>query len=122
VFDKIREKEFHIVPGENTGLHSFYQKGIATKVKTVGLDDILINFPKVKLIKIDTEGSEYEILMKSKLLFKVSQIVGEYHDDLTDKTHKELFAYLENKNFKIKKVKPHNQTSGIFFAEKNTDK
>jgi FkbM family methyltransferase len=122
VFDKIREKEFHIVPGENTGLHSFYQKGIATKVKTVGLDDILINFPKVKLIKIDAEGSEYEILMKSKLLFKVSQIVGEYHDNLTDKTHKDLFEYLENKNFTIKKIKPHNQTSGVFFAIQNTNK
>lgn len=122
VFDKIREKEFHIVPGENTGLHSFYQKGIATKVKTVGLDDILINFPKVKLIKIDTEGSEYEILMKSKLLFKVDRIIGEYHDDLTNKTHKDLFEYLKNKNFIIEKVKPHNQTSGIFFAIQNTNK
>jgi FkbM family methyltransferase len=122
VFDKMREKEFNVVPGENTGMHSFYQKGITTKVRAIGLDDILINFPKVSLIKVDAEGSEYEILMKSKLLFKVEKIVGEYHDDLTDKTHKELFAYLESKNFTIQKVTPWNATSGIFIAKQNTYK
>ncbi len=122
VLNKIGEKEFHIVPGINTGMHSFYQKGIATKVKTVGLDDILINFPKVELIKIDAEGSEYEVLMKSKLLFKVNRIVGEYHDDLTDKTHKDLFAYLEGKNFTITKMTKRDANSGIFFAQRNPDK
>jgi FkbM family methyltransferase len=122
VFDSKGGKEFHIVPGENTGMHSFYQKGIETKVQTIGLDDILVHFPKVSLMKIDTEGSEYEILMKSKLLNKVNKIVGEYHDNLTDKTHKDLFTYLESKNFTITKVKPHNETSGVFFAEQNTNK
>jgi len=122
VLNKIGEKEFTIVPGSNTGMNSFYQKdGIKTTVKTVGLDDILINFPEVALLKVDAEGSEFEILMKSKLLFKVKKIVGEYHDDLTDKTSKDLFKYLEGKNFIIQS-KPYNQTSGFFSAERNTDK
>jgi len=121
VLNKRGEKKFSVVPGKNTGLHSFYQKGIETKVQTVGLDDILVNFMKVSLLKIDAEGSEYEILMKSKLLFKVDTIVAEYHDDLTDKTSKELFEFLKDKNFEITKVKPSNSTSGIFTA-KNRNK
>ena len=122
VLDKRRKKKFVIVPGTNTGMHSFYQKnGIETEINCIGLDDILINFPKISLLKIDAEGSEFEILMKSKLLFKVEKIVGEYHDDLADKTSKELFEFLESKNFIIKQVKPYNSTSGFFCAE-NTHK
>lgn len=121
VLNKRGEKNFSVVLGKSTGLHSFYQKGIETKVQTIGLDDILINFIKVSLLKIDAEGSEFEILMKSKLLFKVDKIVGEYHDDLTDKTSKDLFEFLESKNFEIVSTKPFNSTSGIFVA-KNKNK
>lgn len=120
VLDRKREKELTIIPGSNTGMHSFYQKSeFKTKVKTVGLDDILINFPKVSLLKVDAEGSEYEILMKSKLLFKVEKIIGEYHNDLSDKTSKDLFEFLENKNFKITKVQKYNETTGFFCVENN---
>lgn len=117
VLDGVGKKDFLIVPGENTGLHSFYQTKIAEssiKVITVGLDDILSKFKRVSLIKIDTEGSEYEILMNSKLLHKVDRIVGEYHDDLTDKSMKDLSEYLEKQNFSVVLKKD----KSIFFAEK----
>jgi FkbM family methyltransferase len=118
LWNKNDERDLYFVPGENTGMHSFYQKGTPIKVKTIGLDNLLTKVPKISLLKIDVEGSEFEILMKSKYLFKVEKIVGEYHDDLTDRTSEDLFRYLKSMRFEIKKVKPRNSTSGIFFAEK----
>ena len=103
-------------------MHSFYQSnGVPIKVQTVSLDDILINFPKVSLIKIDTEGAEYEILFNSKLLFKVDKIVGEYHSNMNNGVLQNIIEFLESKNFKIEKIKEHNPGSGVFFAT-NKDK
>jgi FkbM family methyltransferase len=121
VLDKKGDKEFNIVSGVNTGLHSFYQDKISDskiKVKTIGLDDILSNFDRVSLIKIDAEGSEFEILMNSKLLSKVNKIVGEYHDDLIDNKSQDLFEYLKNQNFELTVRKDEN----IFLAERNLKK
>ncbi len=84
VSDKKGEKDFVVAPGCNTGLHSFYSRnGVPIKVKTIGLDDILNNFPKVSLLKIDTEGAEYEIILNSTSINKVKKIVGEYHNGIT---------------------------------------
>lgn len=50
------------------------------KVCTIGLDRILEKFKKVKLMKIDCEGSEYPILLTSKMLDRIEYICGEYHN------------------------------------------
>ena len=50
------------------------------EVKVVGLDEILSQFERVKLLKLDCEGSEFPILLTSQLLHKVERIVGEYHE------------------------------------------
>ena len=105
----------------NTGLNSFYKSPHindyeVTNVKTVSLDDILLSYEKVKLLKLDTEGAEYEILMNSSSLKKVETIIGEYHNDLTDKTIDDLLQFLESKNFIIYKTVKFNETSGLFFA------
>ncbi|MCH7663865.1 MAG: FkbM family methyltransferase [Chloroflexi bacterium] len=46
----------------------------------VPLDEILKNFERVKVLKLDCEGSEFPILLTSKFLSKVDRIVGEYHE------------------------------------------
>jgi len=121
VSDKKGEKNLMKMAGWNTGIHSFYQSnGVPIKVQTVSLDDILINFPKVSLIKIDTEGAECEILFNSKLLFKVDKIVGEYHNYINNHALQNIIDFLESKNFKIEKIKEHNADSGTFFAVNNT--
>jgi FkbM family methyltransferase len=117
VYKEMGTCDFCIVPGRNTGLHSLYDRGgIHTQVNCVSLDDILSRLEKVSLLKIDTEGSEFEILMNSKLLNKVNRIVGEYHDDLTNYNIQDLIQFLEKNNFTIEKIKRINDTSGIFFA------
>ncbi|HSI10228.1 MAG: FkbM family methyltransferase [Rariglobus sp.] len=50
------------------------------RIPAIRLDDILAPFKSVKLIKIDCEGSEFPILLTSRLLHRVERIVGEYHE------------------------------------------
>jgi FkbM family methyltransferase len=117
VYKEMGTASFCVVPGENTGLHSLYDRGgIISEVNTVSLDDILLKLPKISLLKIDTEGSEFEILMNSKLLNKVDKIVGEYHNDLTEYNLNDLIKFLEENNFEVFKIKKTNSTSGTFFA------
>ena len=117
VLDKVGEKDFITHQCINTGLHSFYSKeGIPIKVKTIGLDNILNNFSNISLLKIDAEGSEFEILYNSKLLHKVKRIVGEYHNGITQYNFNELKNYLEENNFKVEIITRFNENSGIFSA------
>ena len=121
VLDKKGEKDFKTTTNWNTGIHSFYLcNGVPIKVKTVGLDDILVNFEKVSLIKIDTEGSEFEILYNSKLLDRVEKIVGEYHN-IQNNHINDLVKFLESKNFEAYKISPLNDSSGIFFAKQKSN-
>ena len=109
---------------KNTGLNSVFKSPYIEpseirKVKSVSLDSILSSFDRVKLLKIDAEGSEYDILMNSTLISKVEMIVGEYHNDLTDRTLEDLSKFLQSNNFDIDKVVPTNDMSGTFFATNN---
>ena len=119
VSDRSGKRILHRVLGHNTGLHSFYSEGPGIESNTVSLDDILDHIQKVSLLKIDAEGAEYEIIMNSKKLNKIKNIVGEYHDDYTDKKSKDLFEFLEKNNFTITKIKQNKQMSGLFFAKNN---
>jgi len=81
--------------GENTGANSVVaagrvidfpsqklspSSGVAGRVASVGLDRILERFERVKLLKLDCEGSEFPILLTSRRLDKVERIVGEIHE------------------------------------------
>jgi FkbM family methyltransferase len=49
------------------------------RTRTVTLDEILKKAGRVRLLKLDCEGSEWPILAHSKELRRVEQICGEYH-------------------------------------------
>jgi hypothetical protein len=110
----------------NTGMNTLYnikQEGYENysiqKVRCISLDDILNQLERVRLIKIDTEGSEFEIIMNSKLLHKVNEIVGEFHNNVTSKFNiNNLVSFLKNKNFTID-LEWENDCSGLFFAKNN---
>ena len=55
-------------------------EGDQSRVLAVPLDEVLGRFERVKLLKLDCEGSEYPILLTSTQLPKVERIVGEYHE------------------------------------------
>lgn len=47
---------------------------------SIPLDDILRTIGHVDLLKIDVEGSEFPILLRSKELHRVDRIYGEWHE------------------------------------------
>jgi FkbM family methyltransferase len=51
-------------------------------VQSMTLDDVFVKFniKKCKLLKIDCEGCEYEVLMKARNLDKVEYLLGEFHE------------------------------------------
>jgi hypothetical protein len=49
-------------------------------INVIALDEILAKFERIKLLKLDCEGSEFPILLTSRLLARVEKIIGEYHE------------------------------------------
>jgi FkbM family methyltransferase len=87
----------HLSPAdcENTGANSVLARGQAIDFSTqrlhagaaeaepvpaIPLDAILERFDRVKLLKLDCEGSEFPILLTSSRLDRVERIVGELHE------------------------------------------
>lgn len=56
------------------------QTAVPQTVQVIALDEILARVGRVKLLKLDCEGSEFPILLTSLLLGQVEEIVGEYHE------------------------------------------
>lgn len=70
-------------------------------VKTISLDKILQKneISKVKLLKIDCEGAEFEIFYNSKMLNVIDYIVGETHSFDSKKNNREFLLNYLSKNF-----------------------
>lgn len=89
------------IPLFNTGASNIYNNNhgrisnININVKSITLNDIFskYNINKCKLLKIDCEGSEYEILYNTDISYlkNCENIRGEFHGDIDEK--KELFDY-----------------------------
>lgn len=70
---------------QNTGGGNVLWKTSGEAVPAVGLDTILEYATQqgrmeIRLLKIDAEGSEYPILLTSRCLLLVREIVGEFHE------------------------------------------
>lgn len=90
-------------------------------VKTVSLEDALADIEQCDLLKIDCEGSEFEILYSSppETLKKVRRIVGEYHQNDKERMNvKELCRFLEQHSFQIDLHRPENERIGMICARK----
>lgn len=95
------------------------------EIPTVNLEQIFDenNLNDCDLLKLDCEGSEYDILFNtnSKTLKKIKKICMEYHvipeHNYTDK---ELISFLELNNFKVKK-KNISKNTGMIFAINNSN-
>jgi FkbM family methyltransferase len=71
------------------------------EVDTVTLDDLLQPFDTVRLMKIDVEGSEYEVLLgASKTLDRTDYVVMEI-----SRRTEECLKFLKKQGFKCKKLK-----------------
>jgi FkbM family methyltransferase len=119
--------------GWNTGGGSvIYAEG--EPVPGVCFDDVLLKASsdgrrRVRLVKIDCEGSEWPILLTSRRLDLVEEICGEYHelqdsqiperarvDGFTTFDSKTLKGYLEGKGFLVKLQPTVPGVLGLFWA------
>lgn len=98
---------------EFSGLSGFSKIDRVAKksvIKTITLKKIFSDnkISMCDLIKMDCEGAEYEILLKSdkKLLKLVNKYVIEYHDGLNKHTHQELLDLFNNLDYRVK-ISPH---------------
>lgn len=59
---------------------------------------------RCNLMKIDCEGAEFEILFNAPaaVLDRVERIVMEYHDGITEYTHKDLVDFLRKNGYAVK--------------------
>lgn len=91
--------------------------GKGVQVRTISLDTILKPIEKVKLLKIDAEGSEYQILLSTKNIQKIEYICGEYHGGIT--VYKALEYYFQQNGFDcIFRASESDQWLGLFFAKR----
>jgi FkbM family methyltransferase len=73
------------------------------------------------LLKLDCEGAEYDILMKSapEALAKIRRIVMEYHDHVTEYSHKDLADFLLKQGYKVQVfINPVHENLGYLRAER----
>ena len=110
---------------ENFGGVSFYPDPVGNKsnsyisceVKNINEVMEQLNIELIDLIKIDTEGAEYDILMalQEKILRNTSWITGELHGNQDF----ELLNYLNNLGFSISMKKQIDNRLFMFHAGKS---
>jgi len=122
----------------NTGGGNVVWGNDGPAVKTIALDDVIRDVTRngrgrIRMIKIDCEGSEFTILMTSKLLHLVREISGEFHEfcgqydhnpiperarvgDLTRFTIVELTEFLQREGFSVTSERHPNTNLGLFHA------
>jgi FkbM family methyltransferase len=91
--------------------HSLYKgigepTGEVQKVMVVTLDDVVREIPRIDFLKVDCEGSEYEMFYNAKpwTIDKIKNFMIELHPH--DKyTNQEFINFLENEGFEVKPVK-----------------
>jgi len=91
-----------------------------TKVDCISLDEALSDIDKCDFMKIDCEGSEYEILYYSspETIKKIRKIVGEYHNKDSENMNGEaLCKFLKQNNFQIDIFEKFDETSGLICAK-----
>lgn len=124
VFGNEKEKELFIKDNES-GRCSFYLNSDKTqKVKVISLKKIFeensISF--CNFLKIDTEGSEYEILknLPPSYFKKIGIIALEFHDYIKNNELKNIIDLLTKNNFNVEKIENNSHIcSGIIIAKKS---
>jgi FkbM family methyltransferase len=84
-------------------------------VPAVALDEILEPLPRVRLLKLDCEGSEFPILLTSRLLDRVGEIVMEYHE-CDPEVHRQLdpIARVEGfDEYRVRDLQAHLEARGF---------
>lgn len=112
-----RRKRIYLTDSSGTSSVFGCQEQKYHSVKTIGLRDIFEdnNLKKINFLKIDCEGSEYDILFNTpkRYLSKIDRIAMEYHEgSYTKYKCQDLETFLRSHNFKVR-VKASRSPRGI---------
>jgi FkbM family methyltransferase len=96
-------------PGGSPTTGGLPTKGEAyTQVPSISMADAFarLGIDRCDLMKIDCEGAEYPILFNTPedVLGRVQRIVMEYHDSLTQYTHRDMQEFLASKGYAVRVV------------------
>ena len=90
----------------NPGSHSLVQNCVdhpgtnKIEVDTITLDSVTSKFDYIRLLKLDCEGAEYDII-KNSTLYNIESIEAELHDI---KLNQDLIEYLMRMGFYVRYV------------------
>ena len=131
---------YHSTDAANTGGGGVFWSGGTSQVDAIPFDEMILDITdggrfRVRLLKIDCEGSEFPILLTSRTLHLIDQIIGEFHEfkgdyDSTDVlpeatripgfnrfTIVELADVLQRAGFEVTwERQPPGSSLGLFFA------
>lgn len=128
---------------ENTGGGCILWRKDGEKLDTIALDAVIDEATengrkRIKLMKVDCEGSEYPILLTSRKLHLVDAIHGEYHEILEGRIHHEpipdtvrvqgidtydrhaIVACLKRAGFQVTLEHKEGTNLGLFFATRTS--
>lgn len=115
----------------NTGGGCILYDTRGEKLDLIAFDNIIRDITnngqkRIHLVKIDCEGSEFPILLTSRLLHLIDNIHGEYHDGVyapvaqvegvSKLSIAELTKHLQAAGFAVKSFPTPNSQLGMFFA------
>lgn len=93
------------------------------QVQSISLQDAFerLGITQCDLLKMDCEGAEFAILFNTpdRVLDRISRVVMEYHDSITQFTHADLEDYFSKRGYQVK-VSPNYVHSdlGYLYAER----
>jgi len=98
-------------------LSSANENGGGIEIETTTLDEIMHEVGRCDLLKIDCEGSEYEIFRAAspETFSKINKIVCEYHNR-PDGSGDELRSLFEQHGFEIKEFRALDEETGLICA------
>lgn len=93
------------------------------QVKIEPLKDVLANFKKIDLLKIDCEGSEFDILLSSdaSTLKKTNRMVIEYHGFENSEQLLKLVRKLKGLDFVVTSKPKKGEPLGILYAQQEME-
>lgn len=124
VSNKSEKKKLFISQGSNKGSTSFYKNedsGQETEVQALSFKKLIKKLnSKINFLKIDCEGTEYDILFNigKPILNKIEKISMEYHYINKDRNGNAMKSFLESTGFVVKKT---GEKLGMIYAKKNRD-
>lgn len=132
VYNKEGEKKLILAGGGNFGGNSFAKDHWQTKesenyetVKTISLNKFLTEkrIQRIDILKIDCEGSEYEILFNAskKTLSKIKKITMEFHNFKDNKDSTKLVEFLKENQFEVKHTDLELPTGMLYAINKIQD-